>query len=246
MDWNPPDAWHNTAAFLRSIAGELESQPKAIVIVSGHWEAPEFCVTGAVKPPLIYDYGGFPPHTYQLRYDAPGDPPLAALIVSLLTGAGFKADADASRGWDHGVFIPLKVMFPNAEIPVVQVSLKQGLEPDTHTKMGQALAPLRDQGVLLIGSGMSFHNMRGYGDPRFGPISDQFDDWLSSAVSMQEPERGNALAAWAEAPAGRLSHPREEHLAPLFVVAGAAPEGSGRKVFSDRILETTISAYRFD
>ncbi len=245
MDWHPHDTWHRTAAFLGGIAASLPESPKAIVMISGHWETPEFSVTAAASPPLIYDYGGFPPHTYQLRYDAPGAPRLAADLVARLQGAGLAAREEAIRGWDHGVFIPLKVMFPDANIPVLQLSLKQGLQPEEHIAVGKVLAPLRDEGVLLIGSGMSFHNMRGYGDPRFGPISKQFDQWLTDTVSMPEPERSRRLSTWAAAPAARLSHPREEHLAPLFVVSGAA-EGAGNKAFSDEVLETTISAFRFD
>ena len=250
MDWNPADAWDRTAAYLRSIAGSLPARPRAILLVSGHWLAPQPTLTSGARPELIYDYYGFPPHTYQLRYDAPGAPAVADRAQQLLAAAGLPAAEDAARGWDHGVFIPLKVAFPDADIPVVQLSLLQSLNAADHLAMGRALAPLRDEGVLIVGSGMSYHNMRGYGDPRSTPISAEFDRWLTSAVALPEAERSAQLADWAQAsgPAGRLSHPprAEEHLLPLMVVAGAASEGRGQRVFSDRVLETTLSAYRFD
>ena len=250
MTWNPADAWDRTAAYLRSIAGSLPARPKAILLVSGHWLAPQPTVTSAAQPALIYDYYGFPPHTYELRYDAPGAPALAARVQQLLLGAGLPAQQDAQRGWDHGVFIPLKVAFPDADIPVVQLSLLQNLDAADHVAMGRALAPLRDEGVLIVGSGMSYHNMRGYGDPRSTPISAQFDQWLTDTVALPAAERSARLADWAKAsaPAGRLSHPprAEEHLLPLHVVAGAAGDGAGRKVFSDEVMATVISAFQFD
>src|SRR5205085_2950013 len=147
MDWNPPVTWKKMADWLGTLSGSLDVTPKAIVVISGHWEQPEFSVTGSPHPPLIYDYQGFPPHTYQLRYDAPGSPELAQQIVELLGGAGFPARVDPARGFDHGVFIPFKVIYPNADIPIVQLSLKAGLDPQVHLELGRALQPLRKQGV---------------------------------------------------------------------------------------------------
>ena len=248
MDWNPPTAWARMAAFLEGIAASLPQPPKAIVLVSAHWLEPAFAITGGTQPALIYDYYGFPPHTYELRYDAPGSPQLAERIQALLGQAQITSHQDVLRGFDHGMFVPLKLMFPAADIPVVQLSLRQDLDPQAHLDAGRALAPLREEGVLLVGSGMSFHNMRGYGDPRFVPISDEFDRWLTAAVEAAPAQRQAALLDWAQAPAARLCHPprAEEHLLPLMVVAGAAAEARGRKVFSDRVLETTLSAFRFD
>ncbi|TKD46971.1 DODA-type extradiol aromatic ring-opening family dioxygenase [Azotobacter chroococcum] len=248
MDWNPPDAWNAMAAFLKSVAGSLPQPPRAILMVSAHWLEPAFAVTAARQPGLIYDYYGFPPHTYELRYPAPGDPALAARVAGLLGAAGLPSRQDAERGFDHGMFIPLKLMFPAAEIPVVQLSLRGDLDPQAHLDAGRALAPLRGEGVLIVGSGMSFHNMRGYGDPHFGPVSEQFDQWLTATVAAEPAQRAALLARWDAAPAARLCHPprAEEHLLPLMVVAGAAADGSGRRVFSDRVLETTLSAFRFD
>jgi len=247
MDWNPSHAWDATARFLKSIAASLPAKPKAIVLISGHWLEDEFRVTGGAQPGLIYDYNGFPAHTYELRYPAPGHPALAARIVELLSTAGMSASRDDERGYDHGVFIPLKLMFPEAQIPVVQLSLRNDLDPQALLDAGQALAGLRDEGVLIVGSGMSFHNMRGYGDARFGPISDEFDAWLSSAVESEPSQRNAALLAWAQAPSARLCHPPrgEEHLLPLMVAAGAGSDAGGRKLFSDRIMETTLSAFGF-
>jgi len=247
MDWNPPTAWNAMADFLKGIAATLPARPTAIVLVSGHWLQSTFSVTTAARPTLIYDYHGFPPHTYELRYPAPGDPALASRIAGLLDGAALGGREDAQRGFDHGMFIPLKLMFPDADIPVVQLSLRSDLDPRAHIEAGRALQALRGEGVLIVGSGMSFHNMRGYGDPRFAPISDEFDHWLTAAVELPPGERDRALQRWKDAPAARLCHPprAEEHLIPLLVAAGAAGDSNGRKVFSDRVMHTTLSAYRF-
>jgi aromatic ring-opening dioxygenase catalytic subunit (LigB family) len=247
MDWDPPDAWTRMAAFLKSIASTLPAVPKAIVVVSAHWQEAGFEVTNHPQPSLIYDYFGFPEHTYHLDYSAPGEPALAQRVKSLLQAADLPSQAQAERGWDHGVFIPLRLMFPQANVPVVQLSLQQGLNPQAHLAAGRALQALRTEEVLLVGSGMSFHHMRGYGDPRFGPISDEFDAWLTQAVALPEPQRNEALRNWAQAPMARLCHPprAEEHFLPLMVMAGAAGPDAGQRVFSDRVMETTLSAFRF-
>lgn len=244
MDWHPPDAWDRMAGYLKNLAETLPARPRAVLVVSAHWLAPAFTVTGGAAPELIFDYHGFPAHTYRLTYPAPGDPALAARVVDLLQGAGLAAEADAGRGFDHGVFIPLKLVMPEAEVPVVALSLRADLDPAAHLAAGRALAPLRDEGVLILGSGMSFHNMRGYGDPRFTAPSEAFDSWLTEAVA-DPAARGAALAAWADAPGGLQSHPRgqEEHLLPLMVAAGAG--GPGRRDFSDRVMEVALSAFRF-
>jgi aromatic ring-opening dioxygenase catalytic subunit (LigB family) len=200
------------------------------------------------RPPRVFDYYGFPRHTYQLEYPAPGSPELAARMVELLGQGGTDARIDGERGFDHGVFIPLKLMFPGADIPVVQLSLRADLEPHAPLDAGRALAPLREEGVLVVGSGMSFHNMRGYGDTRYTAVSAGFDAWLSAAVESPSPRREERLANWTEAPGARLCHPprAEEHLVPLMVAAGAAGDSTGRKVYSEQIMETTISAFRFE
>jgi len=247
MDWNPPHTWDNMAGFLKGIAATLPTRPRAIVLVSGHWLTPDFSTTGQARPELIYDYYGFPPHTYELAYPAAGDPELAQQIVQSLESSGLAAQVDGKRGFDHGVFIPLKLMFPTADVPVVQLSLRQDLDAAAHINVGRALASLRDEGVLIVGSGMSFHNMRGYGDPRYTPVSAVFDDWLTAAVESEPAQRDALLQQWEQAPHARDCHPprAEEHLLPLMVAAGAAADSIGRKVYSETIMETTISAYQF-
>jgi aromatic ring-opening dioxygenase catalytic subunit (LigB family) len=242
---DPNGTWTGMAAFLRSLPSQLPEPPKAILVVSGHWETEGFAFTTAQKPALLFDYYGFPPHTYQLRYDAPGDPALAQAASKLLQNAGFRAGADSERGLDHGVFVPLKVAFPDATIPVVEMSLDHRLDPAQHLAAGQALAPLRDEGVLIVGSGMSFHNMRGYRDPRFTPVSESFDGWLTDAAESAADARAKKLTAWESAPGARLSHPAEEHLLPLMIVAGASGE-PGKKVYSEHVMKTVISGFRFN
>jgi aromatic ring-opening dioxygenase catalytic subunit (LigB family) len=247
MDWNPPGLWDRMAAYLRGTIAGLEARPKAIVMVSAHWEEPRFTVGSAPRPGMLFDYSGFPPHTYRFDYASPGDPALAARIRQLLATAGLPDGDDDRRGYDHGTFIPLMLMAPDADIPVVQLSLRTGLDPVEHAQVGEALRPLRDDGVLLVGSGMSYHNMRGYGRPESGPVSDRFDDWLAETVAIPDAaSRATALAGWETHPDGRASHPREEHLLPLRVVAGSGGDVAGRRVFSDRVMETTVSAFRFD
>lgn len=245
MDWDPPDTWKTMGAWLASLGATIGVTPKAIVVISGHWESSDLAVTGAAHPTLIYDYQGFPPATYQLRYDAPGEPALAEQIIGLLKQAGVAAHIDPARGFDHGVFIPLKVVYPSADIPIVQLSLKRGLDPQVHVELGRALQRLREQGILIVGSGMSYHNLRGFGD-QFGAASDEFDEWLTNAVCSSSSElRNQELQQWQAAPHARLAHPREEHLLPLMVAAGAAGADLGRKIFSDRVMGVTVSAYRF-
>jgi aromatic ring-opening dioxygenase catalytic subunit (LigB family) len=247
MEWNPSDAWSKMANFLKGLSVSLPQMPKAILVVSAHWLESTVSVTGAASPGLIYDYYGFPAHTYELKYPALGDPALASEIVQTLERANIPAKIDPSRGFDHGMFIPMLLMFPEANIPVIQLSLNSNLDPLTQIELGQALVGLRDQGVLIIGSGMSFHNMRGYGDPRYARLSDEFDLWLTNTVQSSPKERHQALLNWDKAPAARHCHPpkQEEHLLPLMVAAGAAPEERGLKVFSDRVMETTLSAFVF-
>ncbi|RKF19404.1 dioxygenase [Altericroceibacterium spongiae] len=242
---DPQDVWGGMAAFLRALPESLPEKPRAMLIVSGHWETDGFALTGAAQPSLIYDYYNFPAHTYRLRYDAPGAPELAAQAATLLRDAGLAALVDPERGLDHGVFVPLKVALPDADIPVVEMSVERNLDPALHIAAGRALSVLREDGVLILGSGMSFHNMRGYGDPRFTQPSEAFDSWLTAALARPGPERAEALASWEDAPAARLSHPRAEHLLPLMVAAGAA-EGAGQRVYSQEVLNTRISGFRFD
>jgi len=247
MDWSwgPADTWDRTRDFLAGLAATLPERPKAILVVSGHWEEAAFTVSAAVKPELIYDYYGFPEHTYQLSWPAPGSPVLAARVVELLTGAGLAAETNGFRGLDHGVFVPLKVAFPEADIPVVTLSLNQSLDPALHLAAGRALEPLRDEGVLILGSGNSWHNLRGYMRAETLSRSQAFDDWLTPAVEGPAAERDKLLCAWAEAPFARYAHPREEHLLPLMLSAGAGGGDAGKRIFTDAPMQAVISEYRF-
>jgi aromatic ring-opening dioxygenase catalytic subunit (LigB family) len=233
------------ASFLRGLPAMLPHRPKAIVVVSGHWETEGFAFTGSARPPLVYDYYGFPPETYALRYDVPGAQDLARRAAALLRAAGISGQVDEERGLDHGVFVPMKVAFPEAEIPMIEMSVDRNFDPALHLAAGRALAALREEGVIILGSGMSFHNMRAYGDPRATAPSQAFDRWLTEAAALPAPRRADALAAWATAPNGRFAHPREEHLLPLMVAAGAS-EAPGERVYDELVLGTAISAFRFD
>jgi aromatic ring-opening dioxygenase catalytic subunit (LigB family) len=241
-----PHLWDGMAAYLRSIPAALPERPRALLVVSGHWEAPRPTVNAAAHPTLLYDYYGFPEHTYRLTYPAPGAPDLAAQVRRRLAEAGFASDEERARGLDHGVFIPLKVAFPQADIPVLQLSLMQGLDPDVHLAIGRALAPLRDQGVLIIGSGMSYHNLRLLFSGRGNVEAVAFDEWLVSAATDPDPARRDALLrAWSQAPYARDCHPEEEHLIPLMVAAGAAGNDTGRHVYGERLLGKALSAFQF-
>jgi aromatic ring-opening dioxygenase catalytic subunit (LigB family) len=247
MDWSwgPADTWEPTRRFLEGLAATLPAPPRAILVISGHWEEPAFTVGAAARPELIFDYSGFPEHTYRLTWPAPGDPELAARVSDLLGHAGLPSAASASRGFDHGVFVPLKVAFPEARIPVVTLSLAASLDPALHLAAGRALAPLRDEGVLIVASGMSFHNLRAYFRPETLERARAFDAWLTKAVMSPAAERNALLTGWREAPFAAFAHPREEHLIPLLVAAGAGGEGPGTRVFHDEPMGATISAFRF-
>lgn len=242
---DPNGTWTGMAQFLHDLPATLPMRPRAILIVSGHWETPGFMLTANPRPPLLFDYYGFPAHTYQLRYDAPGEPQVAQRAAQLLRDAGFSAALDTQRGLDHGVFVPLKVMYPEADIPVVELSLERGLDAEPHLEAGRALAPLRDEGVLLLSAGMSFHNLRALGDPRASIPSQQFDAWLGKAISLAGDERNAQLLGWEQAPSARICHPRAEHLLPLMVAAGAS-ELPGKRIFNEQVLETRISGFRFE
>jgi aromatic ring-opening dioxygenase catalytic subunit (LigB family) len=199
----------------------------------------------AARPPLLFDYYGFPPETYQLTWPAPGAPALAARVQELLRTAGIASAADAQRGFDHGTFVPLKLVYPDADVPTVQLSLKAGLDPAEHLALGRALAPLRDEGVFIVGSGMSYHNMRGFRDPRLRADAETFDAWLREAATSAPDARDAKLTAWAQAPSARAAHPREEHLVPLMVIAGAAGADRGTVAWNGTFAGMRLSAYHY-
>jgi len=250
MDWSsigPADTWKKMESWLRGLSKTIGQTPKAILVISAHWEEQDFTVMSHANPPMLFDYSGFPKNTYELKYPASGSPELAKRVHELLSGAGIPVQMDSRRGFDHGVFIPFLLIYPNAEIPIIQLSLKKNLHPEGHFKVGQALAPLRDEGVLIVGSGMSYHNLRDFFSGKdVGSVSDTFDDWLTKTVtSLSIEERKQNLERWLQAPGARLAHPREEHLIPLMVVAGAAGTDIGDRIFTDRVMGATTSAYRF-
>lgn len=243
MDWDPIDAWDALRAALEGIGPSLSFTPKAIVVVTAHWEAPVFTVESGIAPELIYDYGGFPPHTYHLTYAAPGSPDVAARVAACMEAAGIAHRVDPHHGWDHGVFIPLKVMYPDANIPIVAVSVRADLDALAHLELGRALAALRDEGVFIVGSGSSFHHFGNFGRE---DLAVPFDHWLNEAVSLPADARWDALVHWERAPFARQAHAREEHLVPLMVAAGAADDVPARSVFHGQIMNTTASCWLFD
>ena len=235
-------------ASLQDIPRELGGvKPKAILVVSGHWEEDDFTVMSTPRPPMIYDYHGFPAHTYEIRYDAPGSPQVAALVRELLDAGGLPVRLDDRRGYDHGTFVPLYAMYPEADIPVLQLSIKRGYDPESHLAAGRALAPLRSEGILIIGSGLSYHNLRQMGPTAREP-SKAFDDWLDASLRESDPQvRRERLMSWHRAPAARIAHPREDHLIPLMVAVGAAEQETAHRIYHEDAFfgGVVVSSYRF-
>ncbi|RTL24435.1 MAG: dioxygenase [Burkholderiales bacterium] len=232
-------------ASLQALPATLPEAPRAILMISAHWEEAAFTVMTSPAPGMLYDYGGFPAHTYQVVYPAPGHPALAERVVALIEATGLPAARDAQRGFDHGSFCTLAPMYPGAQLPVVQLSLRAGLDPAQHLALGRALAPLREEGVLILGSGFSFHNLRLYNEAGRAP-SAAFDAWLQAALADTEG-RDASLQAWAQAPSARMAHPREEHLLPLMVAAGAAAGEAATCCYHETgfLGAVTASSFRF-
>jgi len=227
---------------------ELGEKPKAILVVSGHWEANGFAVSSSARPGMVYDYYGFPEDLYHITYNAPGSPELANRTRALLQAQGIEAGLDSTRGFDHGTFSILKPLYPDEQIPVVQLSLHDSYNPALHLKAGRALAHLRDEGVLIVGSGLSYHNLSAMrGTSGYEP-SRRFDSWLQETlVHSTGDERSERLIQWELAPAARLAHPREDHLLPLMVVVGAAEGELGATSFHQKDFGggLTVSSFRF-
>ncbi len=243
-----PDTWDRMAAFLRSIDASLGVRPKAVLVISGHWETPRPTVHVGTTPKLLFDYYGFPEHTYHLTYPVHGAPAVAARVRQLLDAAGIASDEEAERGLDHGVFVPFLLVYPQADVPIVEMSLREDLDPAAHLAIGRALAPLRDECVLIVGTGMSFHNLRAFfsRDASVRDQAERFDAWLAETVETHDPAARDArLARWEQAPGARAAHPREEHLLPLMVAAGAANGDAGRRTYSDHVFGTAQSGFRF-
>ncbi|HPU38977.1 MAG TPA: class III extradiol ring-cleavage dioxygenase [Microthrixaceae bacterium] len=230
---------------LQAIPREIGVAPTAVLVISAHWEAPQFTVQTNPNPPMLYDYGGFPEFTYHIQYPAPGSPQVAARVTELLDAAGIANAQDASRGFDHGMFAPMYAAWPDADVPMLQLSVTHGYDPDAHLATGRALAPLRDEGVLIVGSGLSFHNLRLFG-PAAAKPSSEFDSWLDDALTASAPNRTEALRRWEQAPSARIVHPAEDHLIPLMVAVGAAEdEPASRTYHQTDFGGATASSYRF-
>ena len=244
-DGSCPSEWIGMRDHLAAILPFVPEQPRAILIVSGHWEERVPTVHVGERPGLFYDDGGFPEHTYHLDYAPPGAPDVARRAETLFTAAGFTVGEEKARGWDHGVFVPMMVVDESRAIPVAQLSLVAGLDPAEHIALGEALAPLRDEGVLIVGSGMSFHNMRAR-DGSAQIKAQAFDTALTEAATDADPARRRArIADWESLAGARYAHPREEHLLPLMVALGAGGEDKAQHLFRDQVMGMTVSAFRF-
>lgn len=226
----------------------LIDKPSAILVISAHWEEPVATLTSAPQPELIYDYYGFPDESYQITYPCPGEPELASQVQDVLKKHGVTVNLDDKRGFDHGLFVPLKIMYPAADIPCIQLSLLKNLDAHEHIQMGKALADLDFPNLLIIGSGFSFHNMRAF----FAKETEEtkamniaFDTWLIETLSsdrLSEKDREKRLVNWEQAPHARYCHPREEHLLPLHVCYGVA-QGTSRMHLGMQILNKQSSVF---
>lgn len=220
---------------LTELAADLR-KPSAILVISAHWEEAIPTITSGTTPSLIYDYYGFPSEAYKIEYPCPGEPVLAQQVAQALDQAGIQARLDDQRGLDHGAFVPLKLMYPEATIPCIQLSLVDTLDASTHLAIGRALQALDYDNLLVLGSGFSFHNMRAFfaaPTPEIQARNLAFEDWLEQTCgdsSLSEPERAKRLADWEQAPHARFCHPREEHLLPLHVCYGLANKASDRHI----------------
>lgn len=230
--------------YLIGVAKIPTQRPTALLVISAHWEENVPTLMTSAQPPMLYDYYGFPPESYSITWPAPGAPELAVRVQALLADAGLPSAADAERGFDHGTFVPMKLAYPDPQIPVLQLSLITGLDPAAHLALGRALAPLRDEGVFIIGSGMSYHNLRAF-NASARPAAAAFDTWLRDVVPREQAARDAALVEWANAPSARAAHPREEHLIPLMVVAGAAGADRAKLAWHGTVNQLELGAYHF-
>ena len=232
---------------LLDVRREVGDAPRAVLAISGHWEENGFAISSAEQPGMEYDYSGFPPHTYQIKYKAPGSPELAARVQRLLADGGIGARLDPERGFDHGVFSIMKPLYPGEDIPLVQLSIDRSYDPELHLKLGRLLAPLRDEGVLIIGSGLSYHNLGEIRGDEGAEPSRKFDAWLQDTLSAAPIERTERLTRWEQAPLARAAHPQEDHLIPLMAVVGAAENEPVAVVYhqKDFFGGVTASSFRF-
>ncbi len=232
-------------ASLKALRGELNERPRAVLVVTAHWEEPVFTFSSGAQPGMIYDYYNFPPHTYEITYPAPGLPSLAEQAAALLSNGGMASATDPARGFDHGTFSLMQAIWPEAQMPIVQMSIRADYDPAAHVVAGRLLAPLRDEGVVIIGSGLSFHNLRALG-PVGRDVSLAFDGWLQeSLIGMTGEERVKRLLEWERAPAARAVHPREDHLMPLHVALGAAESDKAALSYHEDAFMGAIAASSF-
>ena len=233
---------------LIEIRRQLGDAPRAVLVITGHWEERGFAISSGAQPGMVYDYGGFPEHTYHIRYAAPGSPGLAQRVQDLLSSGGIPARLDPERGFDHGTFSVMKPLYPAEDIPLVQLSIDRSYDPELHLQVGRLLAPLRDEGVLIIGSGLSYHNLsEARGSAGVEP-SRTFDAWLHETLIEATPdERTARLSNWERAPLARAAHPQEDHLIPLMTAVGAAESEPGAVVYHQKDLfgGITASSFRF-
>ncbi len=237
----------NLIDFFKELPATLIA-PSAILVISAHWEEDAPVIQSGEQPVMLYDYYGFPEESYAFSYTAPGQPELAARVSALLNKKGIKASLDGQRGFDHGLFVPLMIMYPAATIPCLQVSLINSLDPGQHIQLGSALRELRKENILIIGSGSSFHNLRAFREPptkETAALNKGFENWLLEVLTsdgISEIEREQKLAHWSDAPGARYCHPREEHLLPLHVCYGLAG-GPADRVVEVEYMERTAGMY---
>lgn len=235
-------------ASLVDIQRQLGGTPvRAVLVVTGHWETAQFAVSSGAHPGMIYDFGGFPEETYHAKYPAPGAPLLAQQVADCLNAAGITTVLDPQRGFDHGTYSMLQPMYPKADVPVVQLSLRRDFDPAIHIEVGGQLAFLREQGVLIVGSGLSYHNLSRFRAGAEQP-SDTFDLWLQESLALSDPNaRIERLLNWERAPAARLAHPREDHLMPLHVVVGASGSDAMHCFYHEQRFmgHVCVSSFRF-
>jgi len=237
MDWGPTNPFKGLATYFNHFQSDLQKnygrQPDAILVISAHWEEENFTIQTNPKPEMLFDYYGFPENTYRLNYPAKTSAPLISRVHQLFKEAGVVLREDSKRGYDHGVFVPFLLMFPKADIPVVQLSLKQNLDPEEHIKIGKILEPLRSENILIVGSGLSYHNLRQLNDVH--GFSKNFDTWLQDTMQAPDAKREENLIDWENAPNARLSHPREDHLLPLMVVTGAGTSDTASRTYNEQM-----------
>lgn len=231
-------------AFLKNLPN-LIARPEAIIVISAHWEAQHVMLTSTANPSLIYDYDGFPDESYHIQYPAPGHPALAAKLGHILDAAKIQNRLTSTRGLDHGVFVPLKIMYPHADIPCIQMSLLDSLSAEDHLSLGRGLRALKNEKILILGSGLSFHNMQAFRSPDIPPANMHFEQWLNDICcnpNLHQQQREQALQNWHTAPGAAYCHPRAEHLLPLHVCLAMADKPAQR-IFFDKIMGKWASGF---